>query len=91
MEYEFTRYASDGVTVLFTSPWQGSPIFTDTGLAPATEYKYTVRARDQSANNNATDPSTPVASATTDPADNDAPDTQPDAVGCRRRASGGQR
>ena len=33
VEYEFARYAADGVTVLFTSPWQDSPVFTDTGPA----------------------------------------------------------
>jgi hypothetical protein len=77
VEYEFTRYAADGTTLLFTSTWQDSPVFTDTGLVPSTEYKYTVRARDKSANNNPTDPSTPLASATTDPADATPPSPSP--------------
>ncbi len=77
VEYEFTRYASDGVTVLFTSPWQDSPEFTETGLDPGTEYKYTVRARDKSLSQNATDPSTPLVSATTDAADETAPTPDP--------------
>lgn len=77
VQYEFTRYASDGVTVLFTSPWQDSPVFTDTGLVPATEYKYMVRARDKSSNSNTTDSSAPLVAATTDPADETPPSPDP--------------
>jgi hypothetical protein len=67
VEYEFKRYAADGTTLLFTSPWQDSPEFTDTGLDPDTTYNYTVTARDKSASQNTTAPSTPAAPATTDP------------------------
>jgi alpha-galactosidase len=77
VQYEFTRYAADGTTLLFTSPWQNSPSYTDTDLTPDTTYSYTVRARDLSANNNTTAPSTPAASATTDPADTAAPTPDP--------------
>ncbi|NNM29938.1 MAG: hypothetical protein HKO57_10470, partial [Akkermansiaceae bacterium] len=47
------------------SGWQDSPVYTDTGLAPDTEYSYRVRARDKSAGQVATGFSGP-ASATTD-------------------------
>ncbi|MGJ8695284.1 MAG: endonuclease/exonuclease/phosphatase family protein [Verrucomicrobiaceae bacterium] len=36
------------------SGWQDSPVFIDTGLSTATEYTYTVVARDKSANGNET-------------------------------------
>jgi alpha-galactosidase len=77
VEYQFTRYAADGTTLLFTSPWQDSPSFTDTGLSANTTYSYTVIARDKSPNQNATALSTPAASATTDPADEVAPAPDP--------------
>jgi len=34
------------------SAWQDSPSYTDTGLNPATQYTYTVKARDKSVNQN---------------------------------------
>jgi alpha-galactosidase len=66
-EYRFTRYAADGTTLLFTSPWQDSQVYTATGLSPNTTYTYTVTARDKATTPNAGDPSTPPASATTGP------------------------
>ncbi len=77
VEYRFNRYASDGTSLLFTSPWQDGTAFTDTGLAANTTYGYTVTARDKSANQNETAQSTPVALATTDPADETAPSPDP--------------
>ena len=53
------------------SGWQDSPVHTDTGLNPNTQYTYTVQARDKSVNNNPNTVSSP-ASATTFP-----PDTTP--------------
>ena len=53
------------------SGWQDSPVYTDTGLNPNTQYTYTVQARDKSVNNNPNTASSP-ASATTFP-----PDTTP--------------
>ena len=63
-----------GVQYLFTetsgnpggssSTWQDSPVFTDSGLNPATQYTYTVTIRDKSPNANPTAPSAP-SSATT--------------------------
>lgn len=67
VEYRFIRYAADGTTLLLTSPWQDSTVFTDTGLNPETTYNYTVQARDKASTPNVGDPSTPVASATTSP------------------------
>jgi Bacterial Ig-like domain len=46
------------------SPWQDSPVFTDTGLIPGTSYTYTVKARDKAPANNESSPS-PARSATT--------------------------
>ncbi|MHC4799624.1 MAG: CotH kinase family protein, partial [Planctomycetota bacterium] len=46
--------------------WQASPDYTNYGLTPETQYTYQVKARDQSANRNQTNWSTPPASATTD-------------------------
>ena len=46
------------------SGWQDSPNYTDTGLSPATQYTYTVAARDKSPAQNATGASA-SASATT--------------------------
>ena len=63
-----------GVQYLFTetsgnpggssSAWQDSPVFTDSGLNPATQYTYTVTLRDKSPNANPTAASVP-SSATT--------------------------
>ena len=50
-----------------TSAWQDSPEYIDTGLDPETTYSYTVQARDKASTPNEGAPSTPVASATTDP------------------------
>jgi hypothetical protein len=54
------------------SPWQDSPTYTDTGLAPGTEFTYQVQARDKSTGMNATAFSDP-ASATTDTLDETPP------------------
>ena len=67
VEYQFTRYAADGTTLLFTSPWQDGTTYVDTGLVSNTTYTYTVTARDKATIPNAGNPSTPKASATTDP------------------------
>jgi autotransporter-associated beta strand protein len=56
------------------SAWQDSPVYTDTGLTPDTEYTYTVQARDKSVNNNPNTASSP-ASATTFPPDINPPPT----------------
>ena len=58
---------ADGVTLLFTSDWQLSPSYTDTGLDPETTYGYTVQARDRSVNLNTNTVSSPAAEATTLP------------------------
>ena len=50
------------------SGWQDSPIYTDTGLSPGTQYTYTVTARDKSPVQNMTGNSE-EASATTDTLD----------------------
>jgi pectate lyase len=67
VEYYFAN-VTDGA---HDSGWQLSPEFTDSGLTPATEYAYTVTARDRNIAHNATQPSV-QRSATTD-----APDTAP--------------
>ncbi|NNC87503.1 MAG: hypothetical protein HKN82_03465 [Akkermansiaceae bacterium] len=83
VEYFFESTAGGGND----SGWQDSPEFTDTGLAPGTEYSYRVRARDKSAAQIPTAWSDP-ASATTDSPDTTAPapdpmsfDTPPTALG----------
>jgi len=60
VEYYFTCTAGGG----HNSGWQSSPSYEDTGLQPETQYTYTVKARDLSANLNETTASSP-ASATT--------------------------
>ena len=47
------------------SSWQASPNYTDDDLSPSTQYAYQVKARDNSANQNETGWSTPLAYATT--------------------------
>ncbi|GAG26491.1 unnamed protein product, partial [marine sediment metagenome] len=61
VEYYFTCTAGGGND----SVWQNSTTYEDTGLSPATEYTYTVTARDKSIAHNQTADSGP-ASATTD-------------------------
>jgi len=63
VEYYFTCTSQNGND----SGWQDSETYEDTGLAPETEYTYTVTARDKSAAQNANWPSA-SASATTDAA-----------------------
>jgi hypothetical protein len=63
VEYNFTCTAGGGND----SGWQDSTTYEDTGLNPETTYTYTVTARDKSANQNETAPST-AESATTDAA-----------------------
>jgi hypothetical protein len=63
VEYYFTE--TTGNPGGSNSGWQDSPVYTDTGLDPATIYTYTVTARDKSVNQAATAASAP-ASATTD-------------------------
>jgi autotransporter-associated beta strand protein len=58
------------------SGWQDSPVYIDTGLNPATQYAYTVQARDKSVNNNTNTVSSP-ASATTLALDTTAPAPNP--------------
>ena len=67
VQYYFTCTAGGG----HDSKWQDSRTYEDTGLSPATEYTYTVTARDRSVAHNQTAASA-EASATTD-----APDTTP--------------
>ena len=74
-----TATDSSGVEYFFTnttfpdgshdSGWQSSPTYRDTALDPETEYTYTVKARDLSANLNETAESA-AESATTLPASN---------------------
>jgi len=61
VEYFFTCTAGGG----HNSDWQDLRTYEDTGLSPATEYTYTVTARDKSIAHNQTAASDP-ASATTD-------------------------
>jgi len=60
VEYYFTCVSGGGAD----SGWQSSPVYTAGGLQSATEYTYTVMARDRSTNGNTTEPSV-AASATT--------------------------
>mgnify|MGYP002622450529 CR=1 FL=1 len=71
VQYQFTRWF-DG-SVQFTSDWQSTPGFIDSGLLPATTYGYTVVARDRSVNENTNTPSSPVAEATTNDEGTDPP------------------
>ncbi len=65
VEYYFTCTAGGA----HDSGWQDSPTYVDMGLSPETTYTYTVTARDKSAAQNMTAPST-EASATTLPLGN---------------------
>ncbi|MBN2163085.1 MAG: hypothetical protein JXR25_14340 [Pontiellaceae bacterium] len=56
VEYYFTCTAGAG----HDSGWQSSPVYVDTGLVPASNYTYTVTARDLSALTNTTAASSPV-------------------------------
>jgi len=62
VEYYFTCTAGGGND----RGWQADRSYTDTGLNPDTQYTYTVKARDTSANHNKTTASDP-SSATTNP------------------------
>jgi len=73
VEYYFTE--TSGNLGANDSGWQDSPGYIDTGLEPETTYAYTAKARDKSFNQNETAASTPVAEATTDPLDTEAPAT----------------
>jgi len=72
VEYYFTCTAGGGND----SGWQDSRAYEDTGLAPETQYTYTVIARDKSVNHNATAASAAV-SATTDTPDLTTPTPNP--------------
>jgi hypothetical protein len=72
VEYYFTCTAGGG----HNSGWQSNPSYEDTGLQPATQYTYTVKARDLSVNLNETSASSP-ASATTNPLDTTPPTPNP--------------
>ncbi len=61
VEYFFTCTTDNA----FDSEWQSSPSYMATGLEPASNYTFTVTARDLSAATNVTAASTPPASATT--------------------------
>lgn len=50
VEYYFECIAGDGND----SGWQDSPVYIDSGLAPGSNYTYTVKARDKSSNTNET-------------------------------------
>ncbi|MCP5537401.1 MAG: endonuclease/exonuclease/phosphatase family protein [Akkermansiaceae bacterium] len=67
VEYYFSNTTIAGTS--HDSGWQSSPVFVDTGLSPATQYSYTVKARDKSANANETIVSA-TASTYTDDGDN---------------------
>ena len=54
------EYRFNNVTLGTSSPWQNSPAYTATGLAPSTDYTFTVQARDKSAAGNTTTASAPA-------------------------------
>ncbi len=58
------------------SGWQNSPVYTNAGLSPDTQYTYLVKARDKSPNHNETGFSMPL-SATTNTADTTPPSPNP--------------
>ncbi|MHC4498360.1 MAG: hypothetical protein ACYS21_04505, partial [Planctomycetota bacterium] len=62
VQYYFTCTAGGGND----SGWQDDPNYVDTGLAEATQYTYTVKARDKSSNQNETMPSTAESATTYD-------------------------
>jgi hypothetical protein len=62
VEYYFTCTAGGGSD----SGWQDSSNYEDTSLSEATQYTYTVKARDKSANQNETTPSTAAPATTED-------------------------
>lgn len=72
VQYFFECTAGGGSS----SGWQDSPTFTNTGLAPETQYSYRVRARDKSSAQTATTWS-PIFSATTPVPDTSAPTPNP--------------
>ncbi len=61
VQYRFNCVAGGGNCV--ASAWQSSPAYSATGLDAATQYSFTVQARDAAGNTTA---ASPVASATTD-------------------------
>lgn len=67
-------YLFKNLTLGTDSGWQTDRTFTDTGLSASSNYTYTVEARDQTPNRNATLPSSQE-SATTLTADTNAPPT----------------
>jgi len=58
------QYLFENLTSVTDSGWQGSPAWTETGLAPGTSYTYQVTARDTSPNGNTTSPSAAAAATT---------------------------
>ena len=58
------EYRFNNVTLGTSSPWQNSPVLTATGLAPSTNYTFTVQARDKSAAGNTTTASAPASART---------------------------
>ncbi len=76
VEYQFRRYAADGTTLLFASPWQGDTVFVDSGLTPDTTYGYTVTARDKTPDQFTGSPSA-VAFVTMPPPDTTPPTPDP--------------
>ena len=58
------EYRFNNVTLGTSSPWQNSPVYTATGLAPSNNYTFTVQARDKSAAGNTTTASAPASART---------------------------
>jgi hypothetical protein len=73
VEYYFTCTSGGGND----SGWQDSTSYEDTGLSSATQYCYSVQARDKSANQNATASSTAECATTDTPVDTTPPSPDP--------------
>ena len=58
------EYRFNNMTLGTSSPWQNSPVYTATGLAPSNNYTFTVQARDKSAAGNTTTASAPASART---------------------------